>query len=193
VQDRFLGFEHIHGAVEMMQIERVRALNTDVLTQPLLITVKLGAGGPGAVGDQGKERAFDGAVEFAALELLRDDVGEAQALPQRFQDVKRAIGPGIDHAPLGGGLPKRCGITSCEDTASELSQAFRRLGSLSAAARVENADLRAFFMRIPHALDQLKRRDEGAISTFLTGFTHRHVRKGKEVQSLMSRQTCKSM
>jgi hypothetical protein len=27
-------------------------------------------------------------------------------------------------------------------------------------------------MRIPHALDQLKMRDEGAISTFLTGFTH---------------------
>src|SRR5262245_66189125 len=48
-------------------------------------------------------------------------------------------------------------------------------------------------MWIPHALDQLKMRDEGAISTFLTGFTHIHVRKDKEVKSFMSSQICKSM
>src|SRR5262244_4028869 len=141
----------------MVQIERVRARNADVLTQPLLITVEFGAGGTGAVGHHGKKGAFDSEVEFAALELVRDDVGEAQALHKRF------------------------GITFFEDTASELSQAFRRLGILSAATIVDNADFRALLMRIPHALDQLKMRDEGAISTFLTGFTHIHVRKNKEV------------
>src|SRR5262245_61473905 len=188
-----VGFEQIHGAVEMVQIERVRALNADVLTQPLLITVEFGAGCTGAVGHHGKKGAFDSEVAFAALELVRDDGGEAQALPQRFQDIERAIGPGIDQAPLGGVLHNRFGITFFEDTASELSQAFHRLGILSTAAIEENADLRALFMRIPHALDQLQMRDGGAISAFLTGFTQVHVRENKEAKSPMSSQIYKSM
>ena len=73
------------------------------------------------------------------------------------------------------------------------AQALRGFGILGAAAIVENADLRALFVRIPHALDQLKMGDEGAISTFLTGFTQIHVRKDKEVKSFMSSQICKSM
>ncbi len=156
------------------------------------ITTSLGRR-PKRAAPHGKEGAFDSEVEFAALELVRDDGGEAQSLPQCFQDIERAIGPGINQAPLGRVLHNRFGITFFEDTASELSQAFRRFGILSAAAIVENADLRALFMRIPHALDQLKMRDEGAISTFLTGFTHIHVRKDKEVKSLMSSKICTSM
>src|SRR5262245_15098332 len=188
-----MGFEHIHGAVEMVQVERVRSCNTDVFTQPLLITVELGAGRTGAVGHHGKEGAFDGEVEFAALELVRDEVGEAQSLPQRFQDVERAIGPGIDQTPLRGVLHNLLGITSFEDTAGEVSEALCGFGILSAAARVENADLRAPFVRIPHALGQLKMGDEGAISTFLTGFTQVHVRKDKEAEPTMSSQIFKSM
>src|SRR5215216_3354304 len=188
-----MGFQYIHGAVEMMEIERVRALNADILTQPWLIAGELGAGRTGSVGHHGKESPFDREIEFAALELLGEDVGEAQALPQRFQDVERAIGPGIDQAPRGGVLHHRFGITFFEDTASKVSQAFRRFGILSSAAIVENADLRALFVRIPHALDQLQMRNEGAISTFLTGFTHVHVRKDKEATSLMSSQISTSM
>ena len=41
-------------------------------------------------------------------------------------------------------------------------------------------------MWIPHALDQLQMRDEGAISAFLTGFTSVHVRKNKELNAPMS-------
>src|SRR5262249_19690467 len=73
------------------------------------------------------------------------------------------------------------------------SQAFHRLGILSTAAIEENADLRALFMRIPHALDQLQMRDGGAISAFLTGFTQVHVRENKEAKSPMSSQIYKSM
>src|SRR5262249_32724763 len=108
---------------------------------------------------------------WAALEVLREDVGEAQALPQRCQDGERAIGPGIDHAPLGGVLHHFFGIASFEETAGEVSQALRRFGSLGTAASGEKADLRALFVRMPHALGQLKMRDEGAISAVLTGFT----------------------
>jgi len=37
----FMGFEHIHGPVEMVQIERVCSCNADILAQPLLITLKI--------------------------------------------------------------------------------------------------------------------------------------------------------
>jgi hypothetical protein len=58
---------------------------------------------------------------------------------------------------------------------------------------VEHAALRAFFVRIPHALGQLKMRDEGAISAFLTGFTSGHVREDKEAAAMLSSQIYKSM
>ena len=85
------------------------------------------------------------------------------------------------------------GITAFEDTAGEVAEALGGVGSLGAAARVENADLSALFVRIPHALGQLKMRDEGAISAFLTGFTSGHVRKDKEAEAMMSSQISKSM
>jgi hypothetical protein len=125
--------------------------------------------------------------------VVCDDVGEAQALPQRFQDVERAIGPGIEQAPRGRVLHHRFGLTCFEETASELPQAFRRFGILDTATVVEKADLRALFVRIPHALDQLQMRDEGAVSTFVTGFTYVHVRKDEEVKSLMASQIYTSM
>src|SRR5215813_11641587 len=188
-----MGFEPIHGAVEMVQVERVRSCNTDVCTQPLLITVELGAGRTGAVGHHGKEGAFDGAVEFAALELVRDDLGEAQSLPQRFQDVEGAIGPGSDQTPLRGVLHNLLGITSFEDTAGEVAEALCCCGILGAAARVENADLRALFVWIPHALDQLQMRNEGAIRAFLTSFTQVHVREDTKMKPITSSHICKSM
>ena len=48
------------------------------------------------------------------------------------------------------------GSTFFEDTASEGAQALCCFGIFGAAARVENADLRALFVRIPHALSQLE-------------------------------------
>ena len=80
----FVGFEHVHGTREMGQIERIRALNADIFTQPRFITVKFGPGRTCPVGHHGKERPFDREIECAACELLRDDVGDAQALPQCF-------------------------------------------------------------------------------------------------------------
>src|SRR5262249_36330843 len=126
-------------------------------------------------------------------QLVCDDIGKAQSLPQRFQDVERTIGPGIDQAPLGRVLHNLFGLTFFEDTAGEVSQALRGLGILGSAAIVENAYLRALFLRIPHALGQLQMSDKGAISSFLMGFTQVHVHKDKEQKPLMSSQICKSM
>src|SRR5262245_21824248 len=177
----------------MMQIERVRSRNADILTQPLFITVEFRTGRTSPVGHHRKESSFDREIEFAALELLRDDVSETQSLPQCFQDVEWAIGPSIDQAPLGGVLHNLLGITLFEDTAGEVSQTLRCFGILGAAACVENADLRALFVRIPHALGQLQMRDEGTIGAFLTGFTQVHVRKDKESKPHMSSVIYKSM
>ena len=175
------GFEHSHGPAEMVPIERVRSRNTDVLTQPWLITGALGTGGAGSVGHHGQEGTCDGAIECAALQVVGDEVGAAPSLPQRFQDGERALGSGIDEAPRSGVRPHRCGITGLQDTTGAVSQARRRCGLLGSSALGEHADRRALFGRMPHALGQLKRRDEGAISAFLTGCTHVSVRKNKKV------------
>jgi hypothetical protein len=83
-------------------------------------------------------------------------------------------------------LHHRFGITFFEDTASEVSQALGGLGILGSAAIVDNADLGALFVRIPHALSQLKMSDEGAIGSFLSSFTQVHVRKDKASKPSMS-------
>jgi hypothetical protein len=85
------------------------------------------------------------------------------------------------------------GITFFKDTAGQLSQALHRSRILGSSAIMENTDLRALFFRIPHALGQLKMGDEGAIGSFLTGFTQVHVRKDKELEPIMSSQICKFM
>jgi hypothetical protein len=90
-------------------------------------------------------------------------------------------------------LHKLLGITSFEYTAGEIAQAFRRFGILGTAAIVENADLRALFVWIPHALDQLQMRNEGAIRAFLTSFTQVHVREDTKMNPITSSQICKSM
>jgi hypothetical protein len=67
-----------------------------------------------------------------------------------------------------------------------VSQALGRFGVLGSSTIVDNADLGALFVRIPHALGQLKMSDKGAISSFLTGFTQVHVRKDKESEPYVS-------
>jgi hypothetical protein len=57
----------------MMQGQGLGSLYANLLSQPLFITVELGTGGAGSVGHHGKESAFDGEIEFAAMELPRDD------------------------------------------------------------------------------------------------------------------------
>jgi hypothetical protein len=71
------------------------------------------------------------------------------------------------HDPLVGVLHHLFGMALFEDTAGEGSQALCRFGILSASAIVDNADLRALFVWIPHALGQLKMSDKGAIAVAL--------------------------
>jgi hypothetical protein len=55
----FMGFEYIHGTVEMMQRQGASPVNADVFAQPLFITVELRTGRTCSVGHHGEERPFD--------------------------------------------------------------------------------------------------------------------------------------
>ena len=143
-------------------------------------------------GPHGKARPGDWDSECAARAWLRDALGEAQALPQRVYDGEGAVGPGIHHAPLGGGRPHRLGSTFVQDTAGEVAPTLGGLGLRSAAALGEQADLRARFVRMPHALAPLKRRDEGASSPFWPGCPPRHGRQEKGVPACRASQPCPS-
>ena len=80
-------------------------------------------------GPHGKARPGDWDSECAARAWLRDALGEAQALPQRVYDGEGAVGPGIHHAPLGGGRPHRLGSTFVQDTAGRGGADARRFGA----------------------------------------------------------------
>jgi len=124
-----------------------------------------------------KERAFDGKVNFPGGELLGDDVGDAQALPNGLEDIESAKGPGIEQAPLRVLFHDLMGGAFFEDAASQLTQTLGGLGVLSPSAIGDNADFGALLLRIPHALSQLQMGNDGAIGSLLMGFTQVHVRE----------------
>ena len=177
----------------MVPIERVRTRTADSCPQPLCITVTFGTGRPCPLSHHRKARPVARESACAACALLREDVGTAQALPQGFEDIARALGPGIAHAPLGGGLPKLWGSTLLTETAGQGAQTRGGCELRRASALVAHADLRALLLGMPPALDQLQRRAEGAISALLTGFTSVPVRKNKAVHAPMARFIYKSM
>ena len=115
-----------------------------------------------------------------------DDLGDAQPLPDGLKDVECPKGPGIAQAPLRRLLDDRLGGTSLEDTAGELAQALDALGIISLSAIVDNADVGAFFVGIPHTLGQLKMGDEGTIGSLLTGLTQIHVRHERVTRPAVS-------
>jgi hypothetical protein len=103
--------------------------------------------------------------------LLRNDLGDAQPMPDGLKDIQRAKGPGIHQAPLRRLRHDLFGGTALEKAAGQLAQAFGRLGIISPPTIVDNADFGAFFVGIPHALGQLQMGDYGAIGSLLTGLT----------------------
>jgi hypothetical protein len=173
----------------MVQDECIRAVTADILAQPLFGTVEFGTGGTRPIGHHGRERAFDGQVNFTGGELLGDDVGDAQALPNGLEDLESAKGPGIEQAPRQVLFHDLMGGAFFADASSQLAQPLRGLGGLSPSAIGDHADFGALPVRIPHALRQLQMGHNGAIDSLLRGFTQVHVRADNVSYPVLSRKT----
>jgi hypothetical protein len=166
-----VGFQHVHGPVEMVQGQCIRSLDADILAQPLLVAIELGTGRTRPIGHHSKESALEGKVNVALGEVLGDDVGDAQALPDGLQDIESAKGPSIEHAPRRVLFHDLVGRAFFQDASGQLAQALGGLGVLGPSAIVDDADFGALFVGIPRTLGQLQMSHDGAISAFLMGFT----------------------
>ena len=107
--------------------------------------------------------------------LLRDDVGDAQALPDSLEDLESPVRPGIEQTPLRCLLDNLFGGTSFEDAAGQCAQALNALGIIGPPTIGDNVDFGAFCVGIPHALSHLQMGNNGAIGSLLTSFTSIHV------------------
>lgn len=71
-----------------------------IFFEPLLIAVERGIWGTGAVGDQGKQGAFDSESEISCVSVLPHNGANAELIPAGFEYVDFAIGLG---APVASG------------------------------------------------------------------------------------------
>ncbi|MBK9085363.1 MAG: hypothetical protein IPL80_08680 [Sterolibacteriaceae bacterium] len=96
-------FQEIHGPVDLVQLQRLRPCDMRVFLEPLFMTVELRGRGTGTVGNQSEQGAFDIEPEMPRAGLLAHDRVDAELLPDGFEDVDVAIGPGADQAPVAAG------------------------------------------------------------------------------------------
>ena len=95
-----VGFQKVHGTVELVQLQFLRSVDVRIFLEPLLMAVELGRRGAGAVGDQGKQGALDIEPKVPCSGLLPYNVVNAELFPDGFEYVEVAVGPGADQAPV---------------------------------------------------------------------------------------------
>lgn len=96
-------FQEVHGSVQRVQLQPLRAVDVGVFLEPLLVAVEFGRWRAGAVGHQSEQGAFDIESEMPRAGLLPHDGVDAQLLPDGFEDVEIAVGPGADQVPVAAG------------------------------------------------------------------------------------------
>jgi hypothetical protein len=147
-----VGFEPLQGPVEMVQGERLRAVEAHLFSPPRRVTVERGPGRTGPVGHHGNERPCDGTVDVTEGEWWRDDLGEAQSMPDGLKDLQRPTGPGRNHAPRRRLRHALFGGPAREEAAGPLAQAFGGVGIIRPPTMVDHADCGAFVAGLPPAL-----------------------------------------
>lgn len=83
--DRLVLRQEIHGPIQVVRFERLSAGDLHIFGQPPFVAVELRGRGAGPVGHHGEQGAFDGKVELALTEHLRDDLADAETLPDAFE------------------------------------------------------------------------------------------------------------
>jgi hypothetical protein len=86
-EDRLLdgllvGLQEVHRTVVVVQFQVLDPCDTDVLTQPLLVAVQLGARRAGTVGDHGEKRSLSSKADVGQSEALLDHGANAEMRPQ---------------------------------------------------------------------------------------------------------------
>ena len=94
--DRLFVFQKkIHRPVKMLQRDRLRIPQRDVLAHPLLDT-PLGVGRQGPVGHHGEDRPLDRKTKVSLLKGLGQDRPEPQPLPEMPQEISASQGSALD-------------------------------------------------------------------------------------------------
>src|SRR5882672_2404211 len=87
--------EEVHGAVEVLQLERSTARQVHLFTQPLLPTVQLRVRGERAVGDHREQRPLERLLGAGVLGAALEHRGDVELLPQLLEDVDSAVRPAV--------------------------------------------------------------------------------------------------
>ena len=148
----FSAARQVHRPVQILQLQGLGASDAHVLGEPLAEAVELGGRSTGAVRHHREPRPLDKEVEAASSHDLRDDLGDPEPAPERFERVDIPVGPGVDHLParvLGHDV---LGRGPAQDAPSEPAQALGDLGVLRTPAVVDDVSLGATLARVPDAL-----------------------------------------
>src|SRR5262249_36506076 len=93
------GLEEIHRPIEVLELERLGALDTNVLPEPLLVTVKLGRWSQRPVGHHGEQRSLDVEPEVPPAQHFADHPVYAEAAPELLQHIEIPVAIGLDEPP----------------------------------------------------------------------------------------------
>jgi len=146
-----------------VQFEPFRAGDADIFLEPLLMAVELRGGGAGAVGDQGEQGPLQVESEAPAGGLPLKDGADAEAIPDRFQGVHIAVGPGAVQAPRAPGSNDLLRRTAPQNAFGQAPQALGGVGIIGATAVVDDLGLRTPLVGVPDVLRQLQVGDDAAV------------------------------
>jgi len=91
-----------------------------VFLEPLFVAVEFRGRGTGTVGNEREQGALDIEAEVAHASLLSHDGVDAQLLPDGFEHIEVAVGPGADQAPITPGANDLFRRTTPQDALARL-------------------------------------------------------------------------
>jgi hypothetical protein len=156
-------FQEVHGAVELVQLEILRSLDVRVFLAPLLMAVQLRGRRAGAVGDEGEQRPLDIESEVPRAGSLPHDGVDPQLLPEGFEDVEVAVGPGADRAPMATGADDLFPRAPAQDALGQPAQTLDDFRIVGSTAVMDDARLRSSLAGVPDVLRQLQLGHDAAV------------------------------
>jgi len=124
LEGRLLLLEEVHGPVEVLELERPRARQEDLLGEPLLPAGELGRGRERPVRNHGEERPLERLADALPLQALREQGVDAEFLPELLEHVDAAVRPARVQADV---LERGELLLAGEDPQDALGEAAQRV------------------------------------------------------------------